>query len=86
MPLLLLLLLLPLVFIVLIPLSLIQRYRVGTSRRPARGWVATLNLAAIALSIAFFLAGAVLTSVWVPDAFRYSAAGVAGGGLLGLLG
>jgi hypothetical protein len=85
-PLLLLLLLLPLVFIVMIPLSLIQRYRVGTSRRPARGWVATLNLAAIALSIAFFLTGAVVTSVWVPDAFRYSAAGVAAGTVLGLLG
>ena len=86
MPLLLILLLLPLVFVVLIPISLLQRYRVGTSRRPARRWVATLNLAAIALSIAFFLAGAALTNVWVPNALSYSAAGVAGGSVLGLMG
>ena len=86
MPLLLLLLLLPLVFVVLIPFSLIQRYRVGTARRLARGWVATLNLAAIALSVGIFLAGAALTSVWVPNAFSYTLGGLTGGGLLGVLG
>ena len=80
------LLLLPLVFVVLIPFSLFQRYRVGTARRPARGWVATLNLLALALSIACFLAGAAVTSLWVPDALPYSSAGVAGGGALGLIG
>ena len=80
------LLLLPLLFVVLIPFSLFQRYRVGTARRPARSWVATLNLAAIAVSIAFFLTGAAMTSLWVPEALRYSAAGVAGGCVLGLLG
>ena len=30
--------------IVLVPLSLVLRYRAGTARRQARGWVATLNL------------------------------------------
>jgi uncharacterized membrane protein len=85
-PLLLILLLLPLVFVVLIPISLLQRYRVGTSRRPARRWVVTLNLTAIALSIAFFLAGAALTNVWVPNAFSYTLAGLAMGGVLGVLG
>jgi uncharacterized membrane protein len=85
-PLLLILLLLPLAFIVLIPFSLVQRYRVGTSRRTARGWVAALNLIAIALSVVFFLTGAALTSLWVPQAFLYSAAGIAAGGVLGLLG
>lgn len=80
------LLLLPLVFVVLIPFSLFQRYRVGTARRPARAWVATLNLLALALSIVCFLGGAAVTSFWVPDALPYSAAGVAGGSALGLIG
>ena len=80
------LLFLPIVFLVLMPLSLLQRYRVGTSRRMARGWVATLNLAAIVLSSALFLTGAAVTSVWVPNAFAYSLAGLATGCLLGLLG
>lgn len=80
------LLLLPLVFVVLLPFSLFQRYRVGTARRPARAWVATLNLVALALSIACFLGGAAVTSFWVPDALSYSAAGVAGGSGLGLIG
>ena len=72
--------------IALLPLTLLQRYRVGTSRRLARRWVATLNLAALALSTVLFLIGAAVTTVWVPDALVYSLAGLAIGGVLGLLG
>jgi hypothetical protein len=50
MPLLLLVLLLPVVLIALMPLILIQRYRVGTARRMARPWMATFNVALMALS------------------------------------
>jgi len=32
--------------IVLMPLSLVLRYRAGTARRQARGWVTALNLVA----------------------------------------
>ena len=70
----------------LLPLSLVQRYRVGTARRPARGWVAALNLVALALSIVIFLFGAAVTSFWVPHAFSYALAGLTAGGVLGLLG
>ena len=80
-----LLLLLPL-FVLLLPLSLVQRYRAGTARRPARGWVVTLNLLALALSTGIFLATAAMTSLWVPDAFLYTLLGLAAGGVLGLLG
>src|SRR5688500_5688915 len=62
------------------------RYRAGTARRLARGWVATINLLAIALSVALFLTGAALTSLWVPEAFRYALTGLAGGCLLGVAG
>jgi hypothetical protein len=72
--------------IVLMPLSLIQRYRVGTSRRLARGWVATLNLIAIFISIGLFLTGAAVTGLWVPRAFSYSLLGLGVGCALGFLG
>lgn len=75
-----------LALIALIPLSLVQRYRVGTTRRLARGWVTTINLVAIALSAGLLLAGAAITSAWVPKAFTYALLGLAGGCLLGLLG
>ncbi len=86
MPLLLVLLLLPLLLVALMPLILLQRYRVGTSRRLVRGWTVTLNLVLMALSTILFLAGAALTTVWVPDAFTGAVAGVALGAGLGLMG
>jgi hypothetical protein len=70
----------------LIPLSIVLRYRAGTARRRARGWVATVNLVAIALSAGLFLAAAAVTSLWVPKAFLYGLLGLAGGWLLGLVG
>lgn len=86
MPFLLLLLLLPLLLIALLPLLLIQRYRVGSARRMARPWMATLNIALMAISTLMFLGGAAIATVWVRDAFNGAAAGVAAGGALGCLG
>jgi hypothetical protein len=85
-PILLLLLGIVLMVIALIPISLVQRYRMGTSRRLARGWVATLNLAALTLSVVLVLISAAFTNVWVPDALRFTAMGLAGGALLGMVG
>ena len=75
-----------LAFIALLPLALLQRYRMGTSRQLARGWLATINIAGIAISVVFFLIGAALTSIWVPSALRYTAAGLACGCVLGIAG
>jgi hypothetical protein len=72
--------------IVLIPISLVQRYRVGTRRQPVRGWLATMNVAAFALSTTLFLVGAAVTSYWMPRALPFALAGVAAGALLGLVG
>ncbi len=72
--------------VALMPLALVQRYRVGTSRRQARRWIVTVNLVGIALSAGMFLTGAALTSVWVPDAFRYAVMGLTGGCALGVVG
>ena len=86
MPLIALAILIVLAFIAVIPLSIIQRFRMGTARRTARQWVATLNLTAVGLSVALFLAGALITSRWIPEALPYTLYGLAGGCVLGLLG
>ena len=75
-----------LVGIVLIPISFIQRYRVGTSRQRARGWLATMNVVAIGLSTALLLLGAAVTTIWAPRAFPYTLLGLALGAMLGLAG
>jgi hypothetical protein len=72
--------------LVLIPLSLVMRYRGGTARRQARAWLTTLNLATLALSTAIFLLMAAATNVWVPHAFLYSALGLLAGAVLGVVG
>jgi len=75
-----------LALVALVPLSLVLRYRAGTARRRARGWLAVINLLAIACSTALFLAAAAVTSLWVSRAFTHALMGLAGGCLLGLLG
>jgi hypothetical protein len=79
-------LLVPVLAIVLMPLTLVQRYRVGSARRRARGWVAELNVLGLAVSAVLFLFGAGVTDYWIPGAFVHAIAGVAGGGALGVVG
>jgi len=71
---------------ILVPLSLVQRYRVGTAKRVARGWVITLNLVLLSLSIAFYVVGAILTTFWLPHAVEYAFVGLGIGAVLGVLG
>ena len=79
-------LLLVFVLILSTPLLLVVRYRVGTARRPARRWLATINLLSLLTSAALFLWAAAITNFWVPNTFRYSLIGFAAGALLGLFG
>jgi hypothetical protein len=72
--------------IALTPFAIVRRYRLGTARRRARGWTATLNVAGLAFSSALFLAGAGITSVWVPNALTLTLMGFVSGCLLGLVG
>jgi hypothetical protein len=81
-----LVLILPFVLVAFLPLSLVLRYRASTARRQARGWVAAINVVAFGISAALFLAVAAVTSVWMPRAFTYTVAGLAGGCVLGVLG
>lgn len=84
------LLIVPVLFVlavvVLIPLSIVQRYRMGTSRQRARGWLVAVNLVGFGLSVVLFLVSATVTSFWIPDALGYTAAGLAAGAALGLVG
>ena len=86
MPLIALAIVIVLAFIALIPFSIVQRFRMGTARRQARRWVATLNLVAIAVSLALFLAGALITTQWIPGALTYTLMGLSVGAILGLIG
>lgn len=72
--------------IALVPVSLVRRYRVATSRQRARGWLAIVNLAGLALSSVLVLGGAALTGLWVPGAFTYTVAGFGVGCALGVVG
>ena len=75
-----------LALVALIPLSLIQRYRAGTARRLARGWISTLNMVTIGMSAGLLLVAAAVTNAWVPQAFMNAGAGLLGGVMLGVWG
>jgi hypothetical protein len=85
-PLLVLLLVVVLTVIALIPIALVQRYRMGTARRLARGWVATLNLTTGIVSAVLVLISAAFANVWVPGALEFTAMALAGGASLGIVG
>ena len=86
MPLILLVLLVPLLLIALTPVMLIQRYRAGTSRRPARRWMVMLAVVSTGLSALFLLISSAFTNIWVTDAFGDTALGLAAGCLVGIIG
>ena len=72
--------------ILLLPFSLLRRYRVGTSRQQARGWLIALNAIGFGLSSLMFLAGSAMTTFWIPGALKYSALGLLAGILIGIVG
>ena len=86
MPILLLLLFVPVLLIALMPLLLLQRYRLGTRRRQARPWLATFHLGMMAVSVVVFLVGAAIVAAWVPKALAGAAVGLAAGVGLGVAG
>ena len=75
-----------LAFAGVILLSLALRYRAGTARRQGRRWVTTMNVWVTSFSAAFFLCFTFLISFWLGPTLRFALAGMAIGGVLGLLG
>ncbi|MBE2210401.1 MAG: DUF1453 domain-containing protein [Xanthomonadaceae bacterium] len=89
MPLLLLLPLLVLAIValwaVLLPISLIQRYRFGRKRRRVLGWANSVNAWLVLVSLAAFFTSAWMATRWLPQALSMAAIGLAVGIVLGLL-
>ena len=88
-----LLLLLPLLVVcmvllwaLLMPIALWQRYRQGRARRRARRWAVALNAWSLLVSAVVFLAGAWAAGYWVDAALAHAAAGLLAGMLLGCVG
>ena len=86
MPLVLAAVLIVLACVALVPFSIVQRFRSGTTRRRARRWVAAINLAGLTLSALLFAGGALLSTPWIPAAPAYALAGFGAGLVLGALG
>ena len=72
--------------VALIPFSMIQRFRMGTVRRRARRWVTALNLIGVGTSAALFMAAALISSRWIPEAPAYTLTGLGAGSVMGLFG
>lgn len=73
-------------WLLLLPLSLWQRYRFGKARRKARPWLVRLNSWLLLISAGLLLAVMALTSVWWPNALGYTAAGLGIGLVTGVVG
>lgn len=73
-------------WLLLLPLSLWQRYRLGKARRLARPWLVKLNGWVLLLSLLLFLLSMVITNLWWPGALAYAAVGVGVGLALGIIG
>lgn len=71
---------------VMLPLSMIMRYRAGAARRRARGWAASLNFGLSLLSAVVLLTAAAISSMWIPNSFLFTATGLLTGSLLGFAG
>jgi hypothetical protein len=82
----LLVVLVPIIVIALTPVLLIQRYRAGTSRRPARRWMMMLAVVSTGMSALFLLLSSAFTNIWVSDAFGDTALGLVAGCVLGIVG
>jgi hypothetical protein len=76
----------PIVVIALMPVLLIQRYRAGTLRRPARRWMVMLAVVSTGMSALFLLLSSAFTNIWVSDAFGDTALGLTAGCVLGIVG
>lgn len=77
---------LALLWALLIPIGLIQRYRYGKARRRALGWAVGLGAALSLPSLLLFFCGAWISGHWIADAPAFAGAGLLAGLALGALG
>lgn len=75
-----------LLWALLIPIGLIQRYRYGKARRRALGWAVGLASALSLPGLLLFFAGVWVAGRWIADAPLFASAGLLAGLALGALG
>lgn len=73
-------------WLLLLPVAVWQRYRMGKARRRAWPWLVKLNAWMLLVSLLLFLASMAVTQFWWPGAIAYAVGGVVAGLLLGGLG
>lgn len=73
-------------WVVLLPLTILQRYRYGRARRRVQPWFVRINAWLLALSTLVFLVVAASVGYWVDHAFRDAAIGLAIGVVVGVIG
>lgn len=73
-------------WVLLLPLSVVQRYRYGRARRRVQPLAVRINAWLLAASALLFLAGAWVAGHWISDALRDASIGMAVGVAVGLLG
>lgn len=85
-PILLIPVLVVLALVAVIPIALVQRYRMGVARQRARGWLISINLVGVSISMLMFMLAALVTSIWLHPILAYTIGGLAGGFVLGVIG
>lgn len=73
-------------WVLLLPLSVVQRYRHGRARRRVQPLAVRVNAFLLAVAALLFLAGSWLAGHWIADALPDAAVGMAVGVLAGLAG
>lgn len=73
-------------WVVLLPVSIMQRYRHGRARRRVQPWFVGANAWLLALSALVFLATAWSLGHWIPAALRDATLGLGAGALAGIAG
>lgn len=69
----------------LLPISLIQRYRLGRKRRRVVAWANSAHAWLVLISVAAFFSSAWMATRWLPHALSMAGAGFAVGILLGII-
>lgn len=75
-----------LVWALLLPLALFQRYRRGRTRKRARAWAVRLNAWLMLFSVAVFAGTSWLAGYWIDAALLHALVGLALGTVVGIVG
>lgn len=73
-------------WVLLLPISIVQRYRYGKARRRVLPWAVRLNAWLLAMSVFVFVASSWVAANWVDRALLDAVLGLGVGGVIGVVG